>query len=86
MAVAHKYFVYSSDNGFSLFATAAEAKAMAEELIAEYREDAYDDGWSEDVESVCWGVVSQHAVSVSFGLHPDPASGSYSCDYALKSV
>lgn len=86
MAVKHKYFVYSSDNGFSLFATAEEAEAMAEELIAEYREDAYDDGWSEDVESVCWGEVSQNAVMVLLGAAPNPANGSYSCDYVLKAV
>lgn len=51
--MSNKYFVYSADNGFETFSTAAEAEAVAEDIINQHREDAYEDGWDEDVESVC---------------------------------
>lgn len=77
------YFVYSADNGFETFATAAEAEAVAEDIINQYREDAYEDGWDEDVESVCWGKISQKAKIVLLGHAQDRVSGSYACDYVL---
>lgn len=77
------YFVYSADSGFETFATAAEAEAVAEDIISQYREDAYEDGWDEDVESVCWGKISQQAKIVLLGKGPDGVSGSYACDYVL---
>ena len=77
------YFVYGADNGFETFATAAEAEAVAEDIISQYREDAYEDGWDEDVGSVCWGQISQQAKIVLLGQAPDRVSGSYACDYVL---
>ena len=84
--MTRKYFVYSPDNGFETFDTAAEAEAVAEDLISAYREDAYEDGWDEDVESVCWGEVSQKAVMVRCDGTPDQVTGRYPCDYALGGV
>ena len=81
-----KYFVYSPDNGFDTFNTAAEAEAVAEDLIAQYREDACEDGWDEDVGSVCWGEVSQRAVMVRCSPAPDQVTGRYPCDYALGGI
>jgi hypothetical protein len=82
--MCNEYFVYSSDNGFETFATAAEAEAVAEDLISKYREDAYEDGWDDDVESVCWGRVSQKARAIRVSQTPDPVHGNYLCDYVLK--
>ena len=74
-----KYFTYSADNGFSVFKTAEEAEALAENLLQEYREDSYEDGWSEDVESVCWGEILQYAKMIRCGIHPD-----HPCEYVLS--
>lgn len=84
--MVRKYFVYSPDAGFETFDTAAEAEAVAEDLISGYREDAYEDGWDEDVEGVCWGEVVQRAVMVQCGPAPDQVNGSYPCDYALGGI
>lgn len=78
------YFVYSADSGFETFATSAEAEAVAEDIINQYREDACDDGWDEDVESVCWGNISQQAKMVHCAPAPDQVTGSYPCDYVLS--
>ncbi|UGA37884.1 hypothetical protein JOS77_28765 [Chromobacterium haemolyticum] len=50
------YFAYDPDTGFEQFNTEAEAMAFAQVAIDAYREVA-GDGWDEDVENVCWGVV-----------------------------
>lgn len=81
-----KYFVYSPDNGFETFDTAAEAEAVAEDLIGLYREDAFEDGWGEDVESVCWGEVTQKAVMALCGPAPDQVTGIYPCEYVLGGI
>lgn len=78
------YFVYSADNGFETFATAAEAESAAEDIINQYREDACEDGWDEDVESVCWGNISQKAKMIHCSPAPDQVTGSYHCDYGLS--
>ena len=81
-----KYFVYSADSGFETFTTAAEAEAVAEDIISQYREDAYGDGWDDDVESVCWGEISQRAAMIDASPTPDRVTGSYPCDYALMGL
>ena len=50
------YFAYDPDVGFEQFNTEAEAIVFAQAAIDAYREVA-GDGWDEDVENVCWGVV-----------------------------
>lgn len=50
------YFAYDPDAGFEQFNTEAEAMDFAQVAIDAYREVA-GDGWDEDVENVCWGVV-----------------------------
>lgn len=50
------YFAYDPDAGFEQFNTEAEAMVFAQAAIDAYREVA-GDGWDEDVENVCWGVV-----------------------------
>lgn len=79
-----RYFAYSTDHGFERFVTAEEAEQFAQNLLDDYRDDSYDEGWSEDVESVCWGEVSQQVTEVVTGPAANPANGSYSYDYILK--
>lgn len=80
------YFSYGSEHYFEWHKTAAEAVEAAEAAIDDYRGDACD-GWSEEVTSVCWGVIMQTATKV--GERPrteddcvDPAIDTI-CDYEL---
>ena len=44
-----------------------------------------DDGWHEEVESVCWGQVVQQATMMN--KRPDPDGHyDYLCDYKLAAV
>jgi len=57
-----RYFSHSSETGFEVHTTREQAKAAAEEMLAEYQADA-SDGWDEDgVLSIHWGEVSERAV------------------------
>lgn len=82
-----KYFGYDPENGFETFHTAEEAKNYAQGSIDDYRGISCD-GWSEEVENVCWGEINQ--VSVQFGLRPRNEEDSHSlemtCDYALQDI
>jgi hypothetical protein len=80
------YFSYGSENCFEYHKTAEEAVEAAEAAIDDYRGDACD-GWSEEVDSICWGVIMQSSTKV--GERPrneddrcDPAIDTV-CDYAL---
>ncbi|MEC9936149.1 ead/Ea22-like family protein [Escherichia coli] len=57
------YFSYGSEFSFECHKTAEEAIAAADAAIDDYRGDACD-GWSEEVESICWGVIIQQATKV----------------------
>ncbi|HAH2033359.1 TPA: ead/Ea22-like family protein [Escherichia coli] len=57
------YFSYGSEFSFECHKTAEEAIAAAEAAIDDYRGDACD-GWSEEVESICWGVIIQQETKV----------------------
>lgn len=57
------YFSYGSEFSFECHKTAEDAIAAAEAAIDDYRGDACD-GWSEEVESICWGVIIQQATKV----------------------
>lgn len=80
------YFSYGSEHNFEWHKTAAEAVETAEAAIDDYRGDACD-GWSEEVDSICWGIIMQSSTKV--GERPrneedrcDPAIDTI-CDYAL---
>lgn len=84
--MSNKYFVYSADNGFETFSTAAEAEAVADDIISQYREDAREDGWDDDVETVMWGEISRKAKMVDVSLTPDQVTGLYPGDYVLMAL
>ncbi|MCA7382601.1 hypothetical protein Q5428_13965 [Escherichia coli] len=86
LKAGHSYFSYGSEHNFEWHKTAEEAIESAEAAIDDYRGDACD-GWSEEVDSICWGIIMQSSAKV--GERPrneddccDPAIDTI-CDYAL---
>lgn len=80
------YFSYGSEHGFDWHETEKEAIESAEAAIDDYRGDACD-GWSEETDSICWGVILQNATKVDERPRTDddkcdPAIDTV-CDYAL---
>lgn len=80
------YFSYGSEHNFEWHKTAEEAVEAAEAAIDDYRGEACD-GWGEEVDSICWGIIMQSSTKV--GERPrneddccDPAIDTV-CDYAL---
>ncbi|MCF6857026.1 hypothetical protein L4L50_11235 [Klebsiella pneumoniae] len=78
------YFAYSPEYGFDYFKDKQSAIDTAQAEIDAYREDA-DDGWSEDVQRVSWGVVIQQAQGFDAqGLHTSDSQHTYqTCNYRL---
>lgn len=78
------YFAYSPEYGFDYFKDKQSAIDTAQEEIDAYRDDA-DDGWSEDVQRVSWGIVIQQAQGFDAqGLHTSDSQHTYqTCNYRL---
>ncbi|EMF8770351.1 hypothetical protein V4T53_003875 [Klebsiella pneumoniae] len=78
------YFAYSPEYGFDYFKDKQSAIDTAQGEIDAYREDA-DDGWSEDVQRVSWGIVIQQAQGFDAqGLHTSDSQHTYqTCNYRL---
>lgn len=78
------YFAYSPEYGFDYFKDKQSAIGTAQAEIDAYREDA-DDGWSEDVQRVSWGIVIQQAQGFDAqGLHTSDSQHTYqTCNYRL---
>jgi hypothetical protein len=55
-----EYFMYGPDCGFERYDSQDEAVKAANEMIDSYREDA-GDGWYDEVEQVCFGIVVSYA-------------------------
>lgn len=85
-----RFFSYSCENGMLLHDTAAAAKAVAEAELEAYREAAYDDGWSQDTGSTCWGEIRQRAIETDRTEIPEAdrhlTDAEYSCNYQLRDV
>ena len=75
------YFSYGSECGFDWHNTEKEAIEAAEAVIDDYRGDACD-GWSEETDSVCWGVILQQATKVD----ERPRTDDDKCDQAIDTV
>ncbi|HHD2147306.1 hypothetical protein POX65_03570 [Klebsiella pneumoniae] len=78
------YFAYSPEYGFDYFKDKQSAIDTAQAEIDAYRDDA-DDGWSEDVQRVSWGIVIQQAQGFDAqGLHTSDSRHTYqTCNYRL---
>lgn len=59
-----KWFSYDKGNGFDIYDTPKEAEAKAREHLNYYREEAVE-GWSEEVKSICWGIVLEKVKKIS---------------------
>lgn len=80
------YFAYSPDYGFDYFKDKQFAIDTAQDEIDAYRDDVdVEDGWSDDVQRVSWGVVVQQAQGFDAqGLHTSDSRHTYqTCDYRL---
>ncbi|WP_052235234.1 hypothetical protein [Pectobacterium brasiliense] len=80
-----KFFMYSDETGFEKHKTKDEAIKSAQEMIDVCREDA-DDGWPEETDTICWGVIIQMAEETDF-QKPSKDNGFLgSSDYKLRGV
>jgi len=52
-----RYFDYDPVDGISFHETADEARSEAEATLEQEADSAADDGWSDNVDDICWGVV-----------------------------
>lgn len=75
------YFSYGSEHGFERHKTANEAVESAEAAIDDYRGDACD-GWTEEVESICWGIIMQSSTMVG----ERPRTEEDCCDSAIDTI
>jgi hypothetical protein len=60
---AHReWFSFSNDFGFETYETEEEARKSAEDALWEYRNDAADEGWSDEVHSIKIGRVTDWVI------------------------
>lgn len=78
-----KFFMHSNDSGFETYKTQEEAIAAAEEMLSIFREEA-SEGWSEETESICWGIVLQSAVETDVKKPAEENGWLGSCDFKLS--
>lgn len=60
------FFMYNDETGFEIHKNQDAAIASAKDMIAVCREEAAQDGWSEDAGTICWGVIMQKAIELDF--------------------
>jgi len=77
------WFAYDPLDGVSFFATEAEARAQAEAWLDEERDRSVD-GWSEEVEGICYGLVTGYVVQTKNEPAPEGSEFDYIADYALR--
>lgn len=61
-----KYFSYSEMAGFEEHGTAELAMKSADADLAGERDEASSEGWSEETDTICWGIIVQKAVENKF--------------------
>ncbi|EOZ3200248.1 hypothetical protein ACQL43_004203 [Yersinia enterocolitica] len=81
------YFAAAPDYGWDMFNNKEDAIATCQAEIDAYRE-CRDDGWDDDVQRVCWGIVIQKAEGFDHqGVHTSNSHHTYqTCDYSLRPV
>ena len=75
------YFSYCNCNGYEMHETKQEAIDRAQSSIDEACETA-EDGWPDDIEQVCWGIIMQSAAQANFRETPE-GTFDFHCDYVL---
>jgi len=61
-----KFFSYSEIAGFEEHDSAELAMNSADADLAGERDEASSEGWSEETDTICWGVIVQKAVENKF--------------------
>lgn len=78
-----KYFSYSEMAGFEEHGTAELAMKSADADLAGERDEASSEGWSEEADTICWGVIVQKAVENKFEKPSEENGWIGWSDYAL---
>lgn len=78
-----KWFHMEPD-GFDFHDSAEEAKAKAEESLQYFADEAASDGWSDEVERICWGEVKEVVTEVSRKKAPKGSKFDVIIDYKLR--
>lgn len=78
-----KYFSYSEMAGFEKHTTADLAQKSADADLAGERDEASSEGWSEETDTICWGVILQKAVENKFEKPSEENGWIGWSDYAL---
>jgi len=79
------WFSYSHDTGFELHETEEMAKLVAQESLDAYIDDAGNEMYSEEIDSVCWGEVKGCATEKPTGEVINDY-GDYVADYVLEAI
>lgn len=80
-----KFFSYDPDVGMEFYATAEEARLRAMENLELHRDEAADDGWSEEIGELCWGEIKQAAIETE-RKSDDSGKFDYLCEWKLCSL
>lgn len=78
-----KYFSYSEMAGFEEHDTAESAMKSADADLSGERDEALSEGWSEETDTICWGVIVQKAVENKFEKPSEENGWIGWSDYAL---
>ncbi|OYQ95004.1 hypothetical protein B9P90_17325 [Citrobacter freundii] len=78
-----KYFSYSEMAGFEEHDTAESAMKSADADLSGERDEASSEGWSEETDTICWGVIVQKAVENKFEKPSEENGWIGWSDYAL---
>lgn len=78
-----KFFSYSEMAGFEEHGTAELAMKSADADLAGERDEASSDGWSEETDTICWGVIVQKAFENKFEKPSEENGWIGWSDYAL---
>ncbi|ELY2619848.1 hypothetical protein SMC27_000313 [Cronobacter malonaticus] len=78
-----KYFSYSEMAGFEEHSTADLAQKSADADLAGERDEASSEGWSEETDTICWGVILQKAAENKFEKPSEENGWIGWSDYAL---
>lgn len=79
------WFSDCGEDGTAYHATEAEARGRVEKALERREEIAAEDGWSEDIEDLCWGEIRGRVVETSREETPG-GEFDYRATYGLREV
>jgi len=78
------FFSYDPENGIEFHETEEQAKKRAQAALDSEQDTAMDDGWGDQVDEICWGVVGQKVVETSREPAPDESEFAEIITYELR--